>query len=296
MSFRSIYRHGFAHGAAACIIVSRVADPSANVQAILRAAEQCHQQSIAVAVFPELALSGYAIEDLLMQDALIEAVDRGIATLVEASKDVMTVLIVGAPLRYGLRIYNCAAVVHRGRLLGVVPKTYLPTYREFYEARHFASGREVRGLEIAVGGLKTPFGTDLLFVAEDVRGLAIGVEICEDMWIPVTPGSELALAGATMLANLSGSPITIGRASSRGLLCQSWHRHVVFWLTSMQLRVLASLRPISHGMDRPRFTRTVCCSPRAIDFAGTDRSPAPISTSICSGRSAPRWAPSTTIV
>jgi NAD+ synthase (glutamine-hydrolysing) len=220
MSFRSIYRHGFARGAA-CVTASRVANPAANVQAVLQAAQQCHQQSVAVAIFPELALSGYAIEDLLMQDALLDAVERAIATLVEASKDLMTVLIAGAPLRFGARIYNCAAVVHRGRLLGVVPKTYLPTYREFYEARHFASGRRMTGLDIAVGGLKAPFGIDLLFAAEDIPGLVIGVEICEDMWIPVTPGSRLALAGATVLANLSGSPITIGRASSRALLCQS---------------------------------------------------------------------------
>src|SRR6185295_15552055 len=111
MSFRSIYRHGFARGAA-CVTASRVANPAANVQAVLQAAQQCHQQSVAVAIFPELALSGYAIEDLLTQDALLDAVERGIATLVEASKDLMTVLIAGAPLRFGARIYFCADVVH----------------------------------------------------------------------------------------------------------------------------------------------------------------------------------------
>ena len=133
----------------------------------------------------------------------------------------MSVLVVGAPLRQGSRIYNCAVVIHRGRVLGVVPKTYLPTYREFYEARHFGSGKDVVGLEISIGTMRAPFGTDLLFEANDVPGLVIGIEICEDMWIPVTPGSELALAGATVLLNLSGSPITIGRARSRALLCQS---------------------------------------------------------------------------
>ncbi|MEY9793118.1 putative amidohydrolase [Bradyrhizobium ottawaense] len=220
MTFHSIYAHGFAR-VAACVTTSHVADPSANAKAVLAAADACHEQSVAVAVFPELCLSGYAIEDLVKQDPLLDAVERGLVGLVEASAGLMTVLIVGAPLRFGHRIYNCAVVIHRGNILGVVPKTYLPTYREFYEGRHFASGAGMVGETIAFGGLHAPFGVDLLFAAEDVPGLTIGVEICEDMWIPVTPASELALAGASVLINLSGSPITIGRARSRALLCQS---------------------------------------------------------------------------
>jgi NAD+ synthase (glutamine-hydrolysing) len=220
MSFQSIYRHGFAR-VAACVTASRVADPGANATAILEAAQACHAEAAAVAVFPELCLSAYAIEDLLMQDPLLDAVQRGLATIAQGTRDLMTVLIVGAPLRFSHRVYNCAVVIHRGRILGVVPKTYLPTYREFYEARHFASGAGIRGEAIEVGGTTAPFGVDLLFAADDVPGLTIGIEICEDMWIPVTPASELALAGATVLANLSGSPITVGRAQSRSLLCQS---------------------------------------------------------------------------
>jgi NAD+ synthase (glutamine-hydrolysing) len=220
MNFHSIYSHGFAR-VAACTIVSSVANPTVNAIAILDAAKACHQRSVAVAVFPELCLSGYAIEDLLLQDALLDGTERAVATIVEGSVGVMTMLVVGAPLRQGARIYNCAVVVHRGRILGVVPKTYLPTYREFYEARHFRSGRDAAELEIMVGSMRAPFGTDLLFEANDIPGLVIGIEICEDMWIPVTPGSELALAGGTVLLNLSGSPITIGRAQSRTLLCQS---------------------------------------------------------------------------
>ena len=220
MSFHSIYRHGFAR-MAACVTVSHVADPTANAAAILAAARSCHDQSAAVAVFPELCLSGYAIEDLVKQDPLLDAVERSLAAIVQGSAELMPVLIVGAPLRFGLRIYNCAVAVHRGRVLGVVPKSYLPTYREFYEGRHFASGTGLTGREIRIGGITAPFGVDLLFAADDVPGLTIGIEICEDMWIPVTPASELALAGATVLANLSGSPITVGRARSRALLCQS---------------------------------------------------------------------------
>jgi NAD+ synthase (glutamine-hydrolysing) len=220
MTFHSIYSHGFAR-IAACITRSNVADPTANAEAILTAARDCSAQSVSVAVFPELCLSGYAIEDLLMQDALLDGVERALARIVKASGEIASVLVIGAPLRHGARIYNCAAVIHNGQLLGVVPKSYLPTYREFYEARHFASGCDMTGLDITVAGMQAPFGTDLLFEASDLPGLTIGVEICEDMWIPVTPGAEMALAGATVLANLSGSPITIGRAQSRALLCQS---------------------------------------------------------------------------
>ncbi|MGJ4940305.1 NAD(+) synthase [Bradyrhizobium sp. HKCCYLS1011] len=220
MSFQSIYRHGFAR-VAACVTASRVADPSANAAAILEAAQGCHAEAAAVAVFPELCVSGYAIEDLVNQDPLLDAVQRALATIAQGSRELMPVLIVGAPLRFGNRIYNCAVVIHRGEVLGVVPKIYLPTYREFYEGRHFASGAGLRDEMIEVAETMAPFGTDLLFAAADVAGFVIGVEICEDMWIPVTPASELALAGATVLANLSGSPITVGRASSRSLLCQS---------------------------------------------------------------------------
>jgi len=220
MNFHSIYAQGFAR-VAACVTVSHVGDPAANAQAILRAAASCHAQGIAVAVFPELCLSGYAIEDLVMQDVLCEAVERSLASVVEASTALMSVLIIGAPLRQGARIYNCAVVIHRGQILGVVPKSYLPNYREFYESRHFASGAAISAAHIRLGGALVPFGTDLVFDAEDVAGLTIGVEICEDMWMPVSPASELALGGCTLLVNLSGSPITIGRARVRELLCRA---------------------------------------------------------------------------
>ncbi len=216
MSFRSIYRHGFAR-VAACVPVVTLADPAANAAAILRLAAECHERSVAVAVFPELCLSGYSIEDLFGQDVLLDAAEEATAEIVRRSADVMTVLVIGAPLRFGARTYNTALVIHRGRLLGIVPKSYLPTYREFYEARHFAPGAGIRGETIRVGDMEAPFGTDLLFPAEDLPGLTLGIEICEDMWIPIPPAAEAALAGATVIGNLSGSPITIGRAASRNL-------------------------------------------------------------------------------
>ncbi len=132
----------------------------------------------------------------------------------------MPLIVVGVPLRLRNRIYNCAAVVHRGRLLGLVPKSYLPTYREFYERRQIAAGAGESG-EVRFAGAEVPFGPDLLFEATDVRGLVVAVEVCEDVWIPIPPSSEAALAGATVLLNLSGSPITVGRAEDRKLMCRS---------------------------------------------------------------------------
>ncbi|ROO85743.1 NAD+ synthase (glutamine-hydrolysing) [Actinocorallia herbida] len=220
MNFWSIYQHGFAR-VAACTGHAAIADPPANAEAVLRQGRRCAQDGVAVAVFPELCLTGYSIEDLLLQDVVLDEVEAALATVVAGSADLMTVLVVGAPLRHRHRIYNCAVIVHRGRILGVSPKTFLPNYREFYEQRQLASGVDERGGTIRVGGVDVPFGTDLLFAAEDVPGLVLHAEICEDMWVPVPPSAEAALAGATILANLSGSPITVGRAEDRRLLCRS---------------------------------------------------------------------------
>ncbi len=220
MDFYSAYAHGFARVATVTVPVA-IADPALNATTILESAQTCHDDAVAVAVFPELSLSGYAIDDLLLQDTLLDAVQEAIATLVEASVDLMPVLVVGAPLAHGTRVVNCAVVIHRGRVLGVSPKSYLPNYREFYERRHFAPGDDRRGGSIRLNGQDVPFGPDLIFEADDIRGLRLHVEICEDMWVPVPPSAEAALAGATVLANLSGSPITVARAEERRLLVRS---------------------------------------------------------------------------
>lgn len=220
LPFTSPYRHGFARVAAVTIPVS-VADPATNAEAVLAEARACHDDGVAVALFPELALSGYAIDDLVLQDPLLDAVAAAIERIVAASVDLRPVLAVGAPLRHGNRLYNCAVVIHRGEILGVAPKSMLPTYREFYERRWYAPGDDQRGGDIRIGDLYAPFGPDLLFEALDVDGLVVHAEVCEDMWVPVPPSSEAALAGATVLLNLSGSPITIARADDRKLLSQS---------------------------------------------------------------------------
>jgi NAD+ synthase (glutamine-hydrolysing) len=218
--FRSIYRHGLAR-VAACTTQCTLADPAANAAAILEVARRCHDRGAALAVFPELGISGYAISDLLHQSTLLDAVESAIADIVAASADLLPLLLVGAPLRHAGALYNCALAIHRGRLLGVVPKVHLPNYREFYEPRHFVVGDGMVGGSITIGEHAAPFGTDLLFAAEDVPGLVVHAEICEDVWVPIPPSSQAALAGATVLANLSASNITIGKAETRRLLCAS---------------------------------------------------------------------------
>ncbi len=220
MDFYNAYAQGFAR-VAACTVPVRLADPAANAEAVLEQARLCHEDGVAVAVFPELCLSGYSIEDLHLQDTLLAEVDAAVATLVEASRELLPLLLVGAPVVHGNRVLNCAVVVHRGEVLGVAPKSYLPNYREFYEKRHFAPGDDRRGATVTVAGREAPLGPDLLFDVTDVPGLVLHVEVCEDMWVPVPPSAEAALAGATVLANLSGSPITVARADDRHLLARS---------------------------------------------------------------------------
>jgi NAD+ synthase (glutamine-hydrolysing) len=220
MSFRSLYRHGFAR-VAACTTRTALADPTMNAARILEMARSCHAQAVALAVFPELGLSGYAISDLLQQSALLDAVEVAVDAIVAGSASLMPLLLVGAPVRHQGALYNCALAVHRGRLLGVIPKIHLPNYREFYETRHFVSGDGQIGGMVTVGAQTVPFGTDLLFAAEDRRDFVVHAEICEDVWVPNPPSGEAAVAGATVLANLSASNITIGKAETRRLLCQS---------------------------------------------------------------------------
>ncbi len=219
-SFRSLYAQGFAR-VAACTGRSHPGDPAANAETVLALARDCDDRGAALAVFPELCLSGYAIEDLLLQTTILDGVEAAVEAVRAGSERLSPVLVVGAPLRFGHRLYNCALAIHRGRVLGVVPKSYLPNYREFYEKRHFASGAGLTGETVRVGGHAVPFGTDLVFAAEDIPGFVLGLEVCEDLWVPASPGMDLALAGATVLANPSGSPITVGRAESRALLSRA---------------------------------------------------------------------------
>lgn len=223
MDFYSAYAHGFAR-VAACTLPVAIADPATNAARTIEQARECHDEGVAVALFPELGLTGYAVDDLFLQDVLLDAVVEAVDEIVTASITLRPVIVVGAPLRHAGRVYNCAVVVHGGRVLGVAPKAHLPNYREFYERRWFAAGDADAGLDgsdVTIGEHVAPFGTDLLFRAEDVPDLTFHVEICEDMWVPVPPSAMAALGGAHVLLNLSGSPITIARAEDRRLLIKS---------------------------------------------------------------------------
>ncbi|HTS86445.1 MAG TPA: nitrilase-related carbon-nitrogen hydrolase, partial [Usitatibacter sp.] len=220
MSFLSLHRQGFVR-VAACTPRVHVGDPSSNADEVLAALREGDARNVDLMLFPELGLSAYAIDDLHLQDALLDAVEAAIDRLVEASRDLRPVCIVGAPLRRNNRLYNCAVVFARGRVLGVVPKSFLPNYREYYEARWFAPGAGVTGLQITLGGEEIPFGTDLYFAASDLPDFTFHAEICEDFWVATPPSAMGALAGALILCNLSASNVLIGKAEERAYLCAS---------------------------------------------------------------------------
>lgn len=209
-------QHGFVRVAAA-VPRLRVADCTGNTDAILALLTQAEQQQVHIAVFPELALTGYTCADLFQQPALLHAAGEALARVVAEARDRYAGLaVVGLPWAVEDRLYNVAAVFQRGRLLGVVPKSYLPTYKEFYEARWFAPGHRASQTEAAWRGERVPFGTDLLFdAATFVPGLVVGVEVCEDLWSPIPPSSLQALGGAKVLLNLSASNEIIGKAAYR---------------------------------------------------------------------------------
>lgn len=218
--FDSPYSHGFLR-VAVCTPRVEVAAPATNVQRTIALAQRAAEQKAALVLFPELGLSAYSNEDLALQDALLDGVESAIHDLLEASRTVAAVLVVGAPLRTESRLFNSALVICCGRLLGVIPKTYLPNYREFYEKRQFTSGSMALSGSIMVAGRSAPFGNDLIFESTACPDFALHVEICEDVWVPLPPSTYAALGGATVLANLSASDVTIGKADYRRLLCTS---------------------------------------------------------------------------
>src|SRR5436190_16330187 len=212
--FFNLYRHGFARVAVATPRV-RIGDPRHNADATLELMRQAARDTALLAVFPELGLSAYTCDDLFHQRTLIDAAENALAQLLARTRNLPLAALVGLPVAVDGRLYNCAALVCRGRLVGVVPKTYLPNYREFYEARQFTPGDAARATEIELAGQRAPFGTDLLFRLSELRSFVLHVEICEDLWVPVPPSSFAALAGATVIANLSASNVVIGKHGFR---------------------------------------------------------------------------------
>ncbi|MBI4776305.1 MAG: NAD(+) synthase [Deltaproteobacteria bacterium] len=214
LPFDSIYRHGFVR-TAVCVPRVKIGAPLFNADRSIELSRRAAGEGAVLALFPELGLSAYSNEDLFHQDGLLDATEEAIGRIVAASKEIPAALLVGAPLRWEQKLFNCALLIHRGQVLGAIPKCYLPNYREFYEKRQFTSGFAAISREIRLLGRTVPFGSDLLFVVEDIPDFVLHVEICEDLWVPIPPSSYAALAGATVLANLSASNITIGKGAYR---------------------------------------------------------------------------------
>ena len=222
-TFTSLYTHGFVR-LGACAPVVAPADPAANAERILAFWGEADAARAAVLLTPELSLCGYAIDELLLQQALLDAVEAALAKLVQASKELFPILIVGAPLRARGSVFNCAIVIHKGDILGVVPKSFLPNYREYYEKRYFAAGSDALDDHINVCGGAVKFGAATIFAASDCPDFAFHVEICEDFWAPTPPSTMAAMAGANILLNMSASNIVIGKAFDRAVLADAQSR------------------------------------------------------------------------
>src|SRR5678815_2976183 len=212
--FFNPYRHGFARLAVATPLV-RVGEPQYNLDATLGLMRAAAREKVLLAVFPELGLSAYSCEDLFHQQALLDAAEEALRVLLRRTRRLPLAALVGLPVAVDGQLYNCAALIAQGRLVGVVPKTYLPNYREFYEARQFTPGDAARRADIDLAGQRAPFGANLIFRLKEIPAFLLHVEICEDLWVPVPPSSFAALAGATVIANLSASNIVVGKEGYR---------------------------------------------------------------------------------
>ena len=200
---------------AAAVPVLRVADVDFNVGGIIEAIRKARNAGVQILTFPEMAVTGYTIGDLVQHQALLSKAEKGLGSILDESSGSSMVVIVGMPLSNEQKIFNCAVVLSNSRILGVIPKTLLPAYREFYEDRWFTSGRDACADTIELAGQRVPFGTDVLFELRGVASAIIGIEICEDLWLPLSPHEYQAQAGATVLLNLSASNEVIGKADWR---------------------------------------------------------------------------------
>ena len=221
----------------AAIPVLRVADVDFNVETMIENLREASSQGVQVLIFPEMAVTGYTIGDLVQHQALLLKAERGLSDILHESTDIPMVVILGMPLYVEQKIFNCAVVVNAGRVLGVIPKTHLPTYKEFYEDRWFVSSTDAHSDSIELLGQRVPFGADILFRLLGIASAIIGVEICEDLWVPLSPHEYQSLAGATVLVNLSASNEVIGKSD--------WRRTMV---SSESGRCIAGYCYVSAGM------------------------------------------------
>ena len=206
----------------------RVADVAFNVESCLAAIEEAAgNRGAKVVVLPELCITGYTCEDLFWQDALLDAAERGLVSIAARTADIDALLLLGLPVRVAGKLYNCAAVLFRGELLGLVPKRYVPMYNEFYEGRHFVFGpKTVTSVDFGLLG-EVPFGTNQLFACDTIPELVVGAEICEDLWVPMPPSNAHAVAGATLICNLSASPALAGKSAYRRQLVAQQSAHLI---------------------------------------------------------------------
>ena len=216
--FESADNHGFVRVACATPNV-HLGDPKANIGEHVTLIQRAEAAGADLILFPELSLTGYSLDDLFLQDTLLDAAKTALEDLIKASKNTRPVVVAGVPLRIQGALYNCAAVIKGGVCLGLVPKTYLPNYREFYEKRWFASALDAKRDTIRLGEALVRFGDDVLFSNDSSIPFTFGVEICEDMWAPQTPSTRLALGGANLILNLSASPVTVGKSRVRKRIC-----------------------------------------------------------------------------
>ncbi|MRR16479.1 MAG: NAD(+) synthase [Deltaproteobacteria bacterium] len=214
-TFFNLYQQGFIR-AAVCIPEVRVADVSFNTQKTIELARKAAHQKAIIAIFPELGITAYSNEDLFHQDALLKSAMNALETVKKATARLNLVIVCGAPVQVDCRLFNCAVIIYHGKILGAAVKSYLPNYREYYEARQFSPASAALSKTITLAGEKgIPFGANLIFRAANVNNLALFFEICEDVWVPIPPSSFAAMAGATVIGNLSASNITIGKSEYR---------------------------------------------------------------------------------
>lgn len=199
----------------------RVADVDYNIRSILNVVEQACEENIQVLAFPEMSITGYVLGDLVQQSALLNKARQGLQTLLAETSKIPMIVIVGMPVLAELKVYNCAVVMNSGKILGIIPKTYLPNYKEFYDERWFETGSKTRTASLNLAGQEALFGNDLLFKINGLESAILGIEICEDLWIPLAPHEYQALAGATILINLSASNEVLGKAEWRRTMVAS---------------------------------------------------------------------------
>lgn len=220
-TFFNLYHHGFIR-VAVCIPEVRVADTTFNTDSTVKLVKQASENNVVFAIFPELGISAYSNEDLFQQEALIKSVIQALSEILETTKDLNIISVIGAPLRVDFRLFNCGIVIYRGRILGIAVKSYLPNYREFYEKRQFSPAEDAQSKLIDICGQENiPFGSDILFEVKNIQNFKFFIEICEDVWVPIPPSSHAAMAGATVIGNLSASNITVGKSEYRHSLAAS---------------------------------------------------------------------------